>query len=340
MKAAIFRDFGQPLEIAVIPDPTPAPDEVIIRVRKCGICSSDLHMTAQHNDMLQSGAILGHEISGDVVALGREVRTFSIGDRVTALPIGGCGRCASCVAGEPAWCVDGWHIRSGGYSEYMRAYARHTVSLPDALSYDDGALIEPLTIALRGAIMAAMRPGARVLVIGAGPIGLGAAYWARRLGAGRVAVMARSNRRRDMALQIGASDFITANEDAVAAVREALGGAPEVVFECIGKPGAIAAAIDHAGLKATVVVLGFCMAPDSFVPVGAVAKGLTIRFSMCASVEQFETAAATLAAGHIEPRVMITETVALNRLPAVFESLRTDTDQCKVMVDPSETGDR
>src|SRR5690606_28150358 len=102
MKSAIFKGPGVPLSIETVPDPSPAAGEVVIKVSRCGICGSDVQMPSADSPVhFPTGAALGHEYAGEIVALGRSVTGFSVGERVTAMPTTGCGRCAACLAGEP-----------------------------------------------------------------------------------------------------------------------------------------------------------------------------------------------------------------------------------------------
>src|SRR5262249_54866170 len=149
-----------------------------IQVSRCGICGSDLHMTEDPFFGLAPGAILGHEYAGEVVALGRGVQHVRAGDRVAVLPLQGCWKCASCVAGESAWCTQ-MRIGGGGYGQYSLAHEAQCLILPKCVTLEDGALIEPMAVGLHGVTVAQLVPGARVLVIGAGPIGLAATFWAR-----------------------------------------------------------------------------------------------------------------------------------------------------------------
>lgn len=335
MKAAVFREFGQPLAIEELPDPTPGPDEIVVRVARCGICGSDLHLTENPVFGIPSGIVLGHEYSGEVVALGREVERLRLGDRVAVSPHYGCGQCATCLAGEPVWCSM-MRLDGGGYGQYSLAAARQAVRLPSTVSLEDGALVEPLAVGLHGINISEMRSGARILVIGAGPIGLATVFWARRIGAGRIAVTASSMRRAELARHMGATDFLAPSEEPVAEVNRALGGWPDIVFECVGAPGMIARAIDHVKPRGTVVVQGLCAVPDSIVPFAAVAKEVRIQTSAFFAHRDFEFSVDVLDRGAVEPHAMITDTVSLAEMPPAFEALRHRTTQCKVMVKPSE----
>ncbi|MEI9852707.1 MAG: alcohol dehydrogenase catalytic domain-containing protein [Sphingomonas sp.] len=337
MRAAVFEGVGTPLAVTERPAPEPGPGEVVLRVERCGICASDLHMTANPHFHAPPGSVLGHEIAGEVVECGAGVDRLRRGDRVAVLPIGSCGACAACLSGQPSWCA-AMELQGGGYAEYLRIDQRQCLRLPAALSAEDGALVEPLAVALHGVAMAELPPGARVMVLGAGPIGLGVAYWAKRLGAARVGITASSRQREAMALAMGADAFVEPGENQSEAVVEALGGAPDAVFECVGQPGMIARGIDLVRPRGTVVGLGLCTAMDHFMPIAATLKQARIQMAAFYGMRDFEIAADTLDAGHVAPRAMITSRVTLDELPASFEALRSRSAQCKVMVAPSAAG--
>ena len=334
MKAAVFHALKQPLTIERVNDPTPAPDELVIEVGRCGICGSDLHMTEEPMFGVPNGAILGHEFAGEIVALGARAEGFKVGDRVAVAPLRGCGVCPPCRAGEVAWCERTMLLQGGGYGEYATATPRQCLKLPQSTSVEDGALVEPLAVALHGVTRADMEPGARVLVLGAGPIGLGAAFWARRRGASKVVVADLFDTQRERALAMGATDFVTVESDAVARVHAAMGGAPEIVFECAGKPGIVSAALEYLKPRGTIVMLGLCTQPDSFVPFAAVQKEAKLVTSAFFTMGEYQAALDMLDGGHAPPKAMITDTVALAAMPAAFEALRRRSHQCKVMVQP------
>ena len=333
MKAAVFNGVGRPLAIETMPDPIPGANEVVVKIGRCGICGTDLHMTDGHGMTYPEGSIPGHEFAGEIVAKGSAVQGLKIGDLVAAQPITGCGQCAACLVGEPKHCPQMLGIGSA-FAEFTRAGWRECIKLPAGLSLSDGALIEPLAVGLHGVAMAQLRPGATVLVVGAGPIGLSAAFWARRLGASRVAVMARTRRHEEHARQMGATHFVTATEDTPGDVARALGGAPEVVLECVGLPGMIDLSMRSVARKGTVVALGFCSVTDHIGPADFLFKELKLVYANTYSTREFQIVADALDAGAVEPRSMVTQTVSFDALPETFESLRTGSTQCKVMLDP------
>ncbi|MCB1676236.1 MAG: alcohol dehydrogenase catalytic domain-containing protein [Halioglobus sp.] len=336
MKAAVFKAPGRPLVIEERPRPEPEAGEVLVRVKRTGICGSDLHMTSGRTQQLALDSVIGHEFCGEVVALGPGVKQLQLGDRVAPLPYIGCGHCPACLAGRPIGCPDMKPVVAG-FCEYSRVGERDCVRLPPEVTDEAGALIEPLATGLQGVRKARLEVGASVLVTGAGAIGLATAFWAARLGAGNVAVMAGSNRRRPIAAAMGASHFIARSDtpDPAAAVQDALGGAPDVVFEAVGLPGAIAQAIDYVKPHGTVISMGFCDGADSIFPVVASWKEVELKFSLCYYRQDFQYTAHVLAAGDQRPLAMITDTISLEQLPDKFEGLREPGPDCKVMVDPS-----
>ena len=330
MRAAVFDRPGRPLDIVARPVPEPGERQVLLKVGRCGICGSDLHLTEPESCRLASGSIIGHEISGEVVALGSGVTRIKVGDHVAALPITGCGSCPECFQGEPAWCRRGRQVLAGGYAQYALAGERECLVLPLGLSFADGALVEPLAVALHGVRMAPDLRGAKVLVLGVGPIGLAAVFWARRLGAAKVGAIDGNQSRIELAMALGAS-FSQSPEEAADAVAAF---APDIVFECVGRPGLLADAIEAVRPRGTVVSLGFCMVPEQIMASAAAVREVTLIFPVLYSIEDFQLTIDALEAGHVEARTMITDTITLDQLPAIFEELRRPSGRCKVMIDP------
>lgn len=338
MRAAVFKALGKPLVIETVPDPVPGAGEVLLEIGRCGICGTDLHITEDPVFGAESGMVLGHEFAGTIVDTGAQVEGLRRGDHVAVLPVRSCGRCGACLAGKPACCAQ-MQITGGGYGQYATAQQAQCLKLPAGLSLMDGALVEPMAVGLHGTQLAPVEPGARVLIIGAGPIGLAVAFWARRLGATRVAVTAASNRREELALRMGATDFIAPSDDLVASVSRTLGGPPDVVFEAVGKPGLVARSVDLVRPRGTVVVLGLCTVADTFNPFQTMVKEVRIQPAMLYTRAEFETAADALGQSGTQVQAMVTETVTLTELPGAFEALRHRTTQCKTQVDPWRTSE-
>ncbi|WP_238364034.1 zinc-dependent alcohol dehydrogenase [Mesobacterium pallidum] len=335
MKALVFDAHGQPLRETEVPDPTCRADEVVISVCRCGICGSDLHMTEDPATFgLGTGDVIGHEFAGEVLEVGREVTDLKPGDLVAAAPLRGCGACGPCRNGDPAWCDNGMTLIGGGYAEYAALAGRQLRKLPQGISLADGALAEPLAVALHGLMRSGMKPGDRVLVVGAGAIGLAVVYWARRLGAGCVVAADLHEYQRDRAMDLGATGFITSGPDMAQRVAAACGGAPDIVFECVGKVGLIDHCIDLVRPRGTVCVLGLCVGTDRMDSFRAISKEVTMIMSVFFNMHEFANAIDALDAGRFAPQHLVSDTVTLASAPVAFEALKQRTTECKVLIAP------
>jgi len=341
MRAAVFHEVGKPLAIETVDDPTPAPDQVILQVASAGICGSDLHMT--ENPQMPSGIILGHEFAGTIQALGSAVQgRWKVGDRVTALPLNACLQCEACAAHLPALCPNNLFtgttpLAPGAYAQFVAARGGMLQRLPDGVSFEEGALVEPLAVGHHIVSMAQMPRDAAVLVLGGGPIGLAVAIFARHAGARHVVVSERSPDRRGLAKTIGATAVIDPGEEDVAAAFARSTGSerPQVVFECVGIPGMLDQAIQLVGVRGQVVVAGVILKQDAFLPIVALGKEVAIRYSQAYTESDFEAVIGAIARGEVTPGPIHTSTVSLDELPSAFEALRSQPRECKVLIRPS-----
>ncbi|WP_151719431.1 zinc-dependent alcohol dehydrogenase [Gemmobacter serpentinus] len=334
MKAVIFDAVGAPLRVETRPDPTPGPDEVVLRVAGCGICGSDLHITEDPAPFgIGAGFVLGHEIAGEVVAMGAEVQGLRMGDGVAVVPMRGCGRCARCLAQDPARCAE-MVLIGGGYAEYVTVAARQCRLMPAGVDLADGALAEPLSVALHCIVRSGMKPGDRVAIVGAGPIGLLVAFWARRMGASHVVVADIHSHQRARALALGATDFALAGERLAENLADLCGGPPDIVFECVGKRGLLQAATEAVRLQGKVVAVGLCIGGDAWDPFVALSKEIDLIFTVFFHQgNEFGVALDALASGL--PQHLVTDRIGLSPVPQIFESLRRRTTQCKVLIQPA-----
>jgi threonine dehydrogenase-like Zn-dependent dehydrogenase len=331
MKAAFYPGRGQPVAIVDLPDPKPGPDDVVIRVHRCGICGTDLSMTKGGIWDFGAGQF-GHEYAGEIIEAGKNVDGFKLGERVAVLPSTACGHCEGCSHGNNVLCQNHPGNAMVGFAELACIPANVVTKLPNTLSMADGALIEPLAVSLYGIKYAHIRPGDRVMVLGGGTIALYAIYWARRLGAGRVVAMSRSARRRKLALEMGANAFIPYGENENAEAIEALGGAPHIVLECAGAEGMLNKAIMLSGLFGRVVSLGFCTSPDPVTPAMASFKCVSMQFLVGYSMKEFVYIADQMDKGHVDPKIVLTSTVALADLPTTMDYLRGPNNETKAHV--------
>lgn len=334
MRAAVFNKGGEPWTIETLEDPVPGEGEAVIKVARNGICGTDVSFTSGNGYDFPESSVLGHEFAGEVVAIGKGVERLKLGDRVTSIPCSGCGHCAQCDLGHDTFCETSYPASyMGGYGEYMKIAERATVRLPQSLSMADGALVEPLAVGLHGVRLGGIGPGSRVLVLGAGSIGLATLFFATQSGA-RVVAASRSARRADMALRLGAEAFVETGDGEAERIADALGGPPDVVFECAGAVGLLQQSINLVRPKGTVVSMGFCMQPDPVIPGVSTFREPVLKFSMACTLDEFREVTTVLDAGHLEPRDMVTRVIGLDELPAMIEAMRTGVTETKVHVDP------
>jgi (R,R)-butanediol dehydrogenase/meso-butanediol dehydrogenase/diacetyl reductase len=333
VRAVTFQALHTPLAVDTLPDPTPGAGELVVKVGRCGICGSDLHMTEDAAYGCKHGDVLGHEFAGEVVALGRGTEGLKTGDMVSVIPLKSCGQCEHCRKGEVQWCAN-FGLQGGGYAEFALTRPNQCVKLPGDVSLADGAIIEPLAVALHGVNLSGIRKGDKVLVLGAGPIGLATAFWAKRMGAARVAVQDIADFQQQRALDMGADIFVVDPQDPVGSAERALGGKADIVFECVGIPGLIEQAVKQLRNRGTILLLGLCTRPDTFNSFAMLQKEVKLVTSAFFTTQEYQASLDALAEGAIEPRLLVTDTIALDAVPEVFETLKRRTSQCKVLIAP------
>jgi (R,R)-butanediol dehydrogenase/meso-butanediol dehydrogenase/diacetyl reductase len=341
LKAAVFQGVGTAHRIEQVEEPTPTENEVLIKVVRSGICATDLTMTARHDppspleplfrQLCPPGSILGHEIAGEVVEIGKAVMQLRPGDRVVPTAFFGCGTCLSCRSGKPDWCAD-MFVRMGGYSEFTVAPAAFCVPVPEASSLDECALFEPLATSLHTVHLAHPRPADRVAIRGAGTIGLGVAYFARMVGARRVAVIARTGRQRDLALELGADVFLSQSDDPDTTLADALGGPADIVVEASGAPGALDQTLRWVRPGGTIVVPAMNALPDTVNHGIAVMKEVRVQYAASYVLEDLRVIADLFSRSPRPLLRLVSSQITLDEFPETFERLRTDRSECKVQL--------
>lgn len=341
MRAAVFKEMSKPLVIETVPDPVCGPHDLILKVKNCGICGSDLHMTEPSSAMpLGPGNIMGHEFAGEIVEVGKSVtHLWKSGQRVAGFPVICCGDHTPCInyglgRGLCAKMLSvGLGQSPGAYAEFVRIGASSGYPLPEIVSYREGAMVEPLAVGLHAVDMAKMPRGATVLVIGAGPVGLATMLWANFLGARNVVVSERAEVRQKMAARFGATDAIDASQPLAPQVEKIAGKPPDVIFECVGVPGLIGQSMIEAPRGCRIVVAGVCQQPDTILPLIGIVKELELQFVLGYRPADFDYVIAMIASDRVDVGHMLTDVVDLDGLPAAFEALRKPSHQCKVMLE-------
>ena len=333
MRVAVFHGGHRPITIEQFDDPALAPGEIRIQIARCGICGSDISMTSGSAFDYQTGCRLGHEFAGEVVEIGRGVSSLKVGDRVAVLPKCGCGHCPACDVGHTFFCPTGAMV-FGGFGDFIVAPEAAAFALPQSVSLADGALVEPMACGLRALRMAGMRGSERVMVLGAGSVALSVVYWARRLGAGKVLVASRSARRKDVAMALGADAVHSFDEDDPGAIEAALGGPPDIIAECVGKPGMLQKAVELAPWRGTVLSMGMCTVNDVVLPAQCTFKELHLIFPLGYTIGEFTETIDAFEADALHPELMVSDVIGLDALPATIEAMRAPHSHLKVHVNP------
>lgn len=335
MRAAVSTASEPWLAVTDVPDPTPRPGDLVLRVEACGVCGSDLHMA--HSLKEHPGIVFGHEFCGTVVAMGADVAGYREGERVVGFPLLGCGSCPACAAGSIAKCPRVKLIgaqRPGGYAEYVAVGAGQSFRLPDELTADVGALVEPLAVAHHALERTPRAVDEPVLVLGGGPVGIAVALWAQAKGARTVVVSEPVEQRRALAKSVGATVVDPTDQDVATMFADLTGARPRAIVECVGRPGALQHATELAATDGHVTLVGACTAPDTFVPVVATSKELTLQFVVYYRASDFAQTLDALTSGRLDPRPLVTGHVELDELPARFAQLMTPSADCKVLIHP------
>ena len=279
---------GPGVMLVDVPEPaSPGPAEVIVEVTAAGICGSDVHIyewRGSSYDALEKSlpVTLGHEFAGRIAALGRDVISLKLGDRVTAVPSIGCGGCESCLAGKFNECGAQQGIglsRAGCFARFVCLPARVCLPLPANVNDQLGALVEPLTIALNAVVTGQVGQGHRVLVLGAGPIAQGMAIFARAAGAKEVVVTGMNDKSRfGVFRQLRIDRLIDfADHDASEQLASARANGFDVVLEATGVPTTIQQGLQNLRHAGVLVTAGIHPAPAAFDVTQLVRRSLQIR---------------------------------------------------------------
>lgn len=334
MKAVVLTESRE-LELADIPDPTPGPDEVVVRPDHCGICGTDLH--ARELEILRAGVVLGHEFAGEVVAVGPGVDDWAVGEAVVANPNGHvCGECRFCRVGRYNLCPVATQQRplgvqrDGGLAEYVALHTSYLRRLPAAVDTRRGAWVEPLAVAVRAVRTSPVRIGDSVAVIGAGPVGQLVVQMLRAAGATQVLVVEPSAHRRETAIRVGASTTATPGE---LAGMLADGAEPRIdhVLECSGHPTALQTGVDLVAAGGTMRMVGMPPSRPAFDAAAAIMKEVSIESGFI-YVDEFEMAIDLLERDAIDVDVLTSTVVGLADFAAAFAALHRPEETVKALI--------
>jgi L-iditol 2-dehydrogenase len=342
VKAAVLHGIHD-LRLQDVPDPRPSSNEVLIRVKAAGLCGTDVHMWEGTNREGTFPFIPGHEWSGEVMEVGKDVKMVSRGDRVVAeVPIP-CRICDNCKDGmEPNMCPDfelygfSWE-NPGGMAEYTLAREERLFRIPDNVSYEEASLVEPVSVAYHGVWGSGggVAPHDRVVVFGAGPIGLFAMLSCRASGAPVIVVEPQLFRRR-MALDLGADVTLDPMDgNLVEQVLDHTGGrGATMVLECSGSNGALAASLDVIGKQGRVVLIGQSAGRKIPIEIGKAIFGRTTVVGSSGSPYYFPKTLTFMSRWLVDLMPVVTHRFPLSEILHAFELGKCGADCAKILVLP------
>lgn len=337
MRALIVEEPGK-LRLADTDVPTPGEAEVLVRTHAVGICGSDVHIYHGNLVFVSYPRVPGHELSGVVAGVGPGVEGFAEGDRVAVNPTLSCGHCYACSLGRGNCCADvqclGVHC-DGGFREYLSVPAGNAHHIPDDMSFETGALIEPLSIGLQATRRGRVAAGETVAIIGAGAIGLCALQQAKLEGA-KVAIADACASRLKLAEQFGADLVVNVNErDFLSAVEEWTEAAgANVVIEAVGIPETLRQTLDLVSAAGRVVVLGV-IAEDVALPASMFIRKELDFLGSRMNANLFPDIIRRISEGKLRPEPMMTHTFPFDDVIGAFELASKGPDEAvKILVKP------
>ncbi len=341
MRVAVYYRNSD-IRIEERPIPKIGPGELLVRVEACGICGSD---ALEWYRIKKAPLVLGHELAGVVVQVGRGADRFKEGDRVVVDHHVPCGTCRFCLNGHETMCETLLHktnIDPGGFAEYCRVPAINVekggaIRMPDHVSFEDASTAEPLATVIRGQRLAGLRPGQTVLVMGAGIVGLMHVLAARAAGAGYVMATDISQYRLDAAVSLGADIALPASEGVTERLSELTGGLADLVIVSTGARQAAVDALRATDLGGTVLFFA-STDPGVETPLSINdffwRRDTTLTTTYAGTPEDYQEALDMIASGRIDVHRMITHRIPLAEASKGFQMVADGQDSVKVIVEP------
>jgi L-iditol 2-dehydrogenase len=328
MKALLLSKYRH-LELTDLPQPSPGPGEVLIRVAACGICGSDVHGYDGSSGRRIPPIVMGHEAAGVIEALGSGVSSFAAGDRVTFDSTIYCGNCGPCLRGQVNLCDNrqvlgvscGDYRRAGAFAEYVVVPSRIVYRLPDSLSFAEAALLEAVAVAIHGVNLSQLSPNDTALVVGAGTIGFLTAQALRAAGCSRIFIADVDASRLALAAQSGATPILSAENNLVPQILELTHGAGvDLAIEAVGRNETVSDAISSVRKGGTVTLVGN-ITPEVTLPLQKVVTRQLRLQGSCASSGEYPQAIELMARGAINVKPLLSAIAPLEDGPQWFERL-------------------
>jgi L-iditol 2-dehydrogenase len=339
MRVSVLRSAGD-LAVEERPEPEPSPHEVLVRVASVGVCGSDVHYF-EHGRIgsyvVDSPLVLGHEASGEVVAVGSAVSRLTVGQRVSVEPGVPDFECEQCLAGHYNLCVGMRFYATppidGAFAELVTVHEQFAHPVPGSLSDDAAALLEPLSVGIWACRKGRVGAGSRVLVTGAGPVGLVAAQSALALGAASVTVTDVNPHRLALALDLGVTEALDVSDSAASDQLSGSGRQVDVLLECSGHPVATADAIRAVAPAGTVVLVGMG-GDEATLPVSRIQERELTLTGTFRYAHTWPAAIALASSGRVQLDALVTGHYGLDEVREALTASRTDPHAVKPMVVP------
>jgi len=336
MPAAVYVGDGV-LAVDEVAVPAVGPGQVLVEVSHCGVCGTDLHLV--HERIARPGTVLGHEWAGTIAAVGDGVTDWVVGDRVVCGPTPGCGTCRACRLRRPSVClrrppVDHLAFR-GAFARYVQADAARLLRVPDGLSLRHAALTEPVAIAVHAVNLSGVTPEDRVLVTGAGPVGMLILAVLRARGVHDVVVSEPAAARRVRALEVGAAAVVVPEDLPVPEMGRPVPEPFSVAFECSGHATACESALDQLDFAGTFVFVGTGHLPPRVNHNRVIILELSLLGAYNYDPEGWQPALDLLASGALPTHLLIhVDDVPLDGLAEAMDRLAAGDIPAKAMVRP------
>jgi len=343
VKALVLKEYGR-LAVEEVGRPSPAADEVLVRVRACGICGSDVHGMDGSTGRRIPPIIMGHEAAGEIAEVGAAVRGWAQGDRVTFDSTVYCGTCWHCLRGEVNLCEERRVLgvscaefrRDGAFAEFVAVPARILYRLPDGLSFEKAAMVEAVSVAVHAVRRTPLADGASAVVIGAGMIGLLVVQVLRAAGCRRVIAVDLDGERLELAQRLGATASLRVGTQGPAdEVRRLCDGrGADAVFEVVGLASTVADAVACARKGGSVTLVGNAEARVDL-PLQAVVTRQITLIGSCASAGEYPECLELIASGRVNVTDFISAAAPLGDGARWFERLRSrEKGLMKVLLTP------
>ena len=341
MKAAQLEDIKK-FKIVDIEKPKPDGNKVIIDVTKTGICGSDIH---NWDSGEPKGLIMGHEFTGKVVNPGSRT-DLKINDKVTALPISPCGHCEACETGNPQYCQETWtHAvglsldNPGGLTSTIAVRPDMVIKLPNNVTDEEGAMVEPTAVGLHAIHLADIKVGDKVLVVGGGIIGLVSAMFAKLEGAEYVAISETNIARGKKSVKLNVADefFDAKDPNFLKNIFSKIPNGFDIVIDCSGNTKAVESELITVKPGGTIVLVGVSQKPIEFASIIAVMKELTIKGAIGYTKEEFKNCISLISNKKINVMKFVDAIMPLTETQKAYERLTSGTDEAvKIMIDPNK----